>query len=266
MRGGLAAVAWWGLALALAGCGTVTWPLGGSRPAPPPKTAAAGPASGTAAPAPAAPPPAPAPRPLSAEEHLTRLSGDLRALEASLANVIAASRRQEEQLRFLEHRLTALEHRGRAAARSGAPAGPAGGPPGTAPATAPTITVPPEELLATGQARYQAGEPDAAILKLYELISAHPFHPLREQAQLLVADILMQQKDFQGARSELENLLAAMPGGPRTPETLLRLGTCQRSLGEESQGRQTWERILREYPTSPAAAEARRLLGEDGRG
>jgi TolA-binding protein len=88
----------------------------------------------------------------------------------------------------------------------------------------------------------------------------HPSHALREGAQFLVADIFYTQKDYRGALAEFEALLAALPKGAKVPDTLLKIGLCQRALGDGTRARRTWERVIREFPGSAAARQARVLL------
>jgi TolA-binding protein len=75
-----------------------------------------------------------------------------------------------------------------------------------------------------------------------------------------VADIFYTQKDYRGALAEFEALLAALPKGAKAPDTLLKIGLCQRALGDGARARRTWERVVREFPSSVAARQARVLL------
>jgi tol-pal system protein YbgF len=111
-----------------------------------------------------------------------------------------------------------------------------------------------------GVERFRAKDVDAAVLIFYDLMTTYPDHPLRERAQFLVADIFYGQKDYRGALAEFEALLAAVPGAAQTSEALLKIGLCQRALGDRAEARRTWERVVREFPESVAARQARALL------
>jgi TolA-binding protein len=126
------------------------------------------------------------------------------------------------------------------------------------PSPAPATTA--EELYQAGMAKFRAKELDAAVLIFYDLITSSPQHPLREDAQFQVADIFFSQKDLQGALREFEELLAQVPNGSKTAETLLKIGQCQRGLGDEAGARRTWQRLIREHSQSVAARQARVLL------
>lgn len=118
----------------------------------------------------------------------------------------------------------------------------------------------PEDLYQAGVAKFQTKELDAAALILYDFLASYPRHPLRESAQFLVADILFVQKDLRSALKEFEELLAEVPNGSKTAETLLKIGLCQRGLGDDASARRSWERLVKEYPDSSAARQARVLL------
>jgi TolA-binding protein len=241
------------LSLVLTGCGML-----GPRP---------GPVEASRAPAgdaehPAAPKGPAAPEPPKLAEQWSRVAGELSELQNVVAKLMASSRQVEDQLAYLQRRVGALE----AQSRDRAPAAPSGfAPPAPMPAPAPpqprsATTAPAEDLYRLGVEKLQAKELDAALLIFYDLIGTHPDHPLREGAQFLVADILYQQKDYRGALAEFEALVGAVPTGAKVPDALLKIGLCQRGLGDGSGARQTWERLVRDHPGSVAAREARVLL------
>jgi tol-pal system protein YbgF len=201
-------------------------------------------------------------------EQVSRIAGELSDLQNAVAKLIASSRQQEDQLTYLRRRVEELESLNRnrlPAAPSGfAPSPPSGFAP-SAPAAAPpplasATTMPPADLYRAGVEKLRAKNPDAAILSLYDLIVTYPDHPLRESAQLLVADIFYTQKDCRGALAELEALIAAVPRGEKVPDALVKMGLCQKDLGDTARAKRTWERVVRDYPASVAARQARVLL------
>jgi tol-pal system protein YbgF len=248
------------VAFALAGCGGVAKQpaaLDGGRPAAPQAgPAAADQSSKTAADQARLP------------EQVSRIAGELSELQNAVAKLIASSRQQEDHLSFLRRRVEELEsmNRGRLpAAPSGfAPSAPSGVAP-LAPSPGPTplasaTTTPAAELYRAGTENLQAKNFDAAVLSFYDLIVTYPNHPLREGAQFLVADIFYTQKDFRSALAEFEALIAAVPRGERVPDALLKIGQCQKSLGDGARAKRTWERVVKDHPASVAARQARVLL------
>jgi tol-pal system protein YbgF len=198
-------------------------------------------------------------------EQVARIAGELTELQNAVAKLIAMSRQQDDQLTYLRRRLEELEsaNRGRQpGAPSGfAPATPgAPGPPGSPPLLGSATTTPAADLYRRGVEQLKAKATDAAILTFYDLIATYPESPLRESAQYLVADAYYNQKDWRGALAEFEALIAAVPRGEKVPDALLKIGLCQKELGDATRARRTWERVVREHPSSAAARQARALL------
>lgn len=203
-------------------------------------------------------------------EQMSRIAGELNELQNAVAKLIATSRHQEDQLMFLRRRVEELEaqSRGRLPA---APSGFAPAAPPAAPVAAPTplppptplqsaTTTPATELYRAGSEKLRAKELDAAILSFYDLIVTYPDHPLRESAQFLVADMFYSQKDWRGALTEFESLIAAVPRGEKVPDALLKIGLCHKGLGDTARAKRSWERVVKEHPSSLAARQARVLL------
>ena len=199
-------------------------------------------------------------------EQVGRVAGELSELQNAVAKLIVASRQQEDQLAFLRRRLEALESQSGSRLLPSAPSGFAPSPlPSPAPSSGATLlpsatTTPAAELYRAGTAQLKAKNFDAATLSFYDLIVTYPSDPLRESAQFLVADIYFTQKDYRGALAEFEALIDAVPRGERVSDALLKIGQCQKSLGDVSRARRTWERIVKDYPASAAARQARVLL------
>lgn len=212
--------------------------------------------------------------PARLNEQVNRIAGELADLQNAVAKLIVASRQQDDQLTFLRRRLEALESQGASRLPPSVPSGfapsPLASPPPPAPssATPPTgaalvpsaTTTPAAELYRTGTAQLKAKNFDAATLSFYDLIVTYPSDPLRESAQFLVADIYFNQKDYRVALAEFEALIDAVPQGERVPDALLKIGRCQKSLGDTGRAKRTWERIVKDYPASVAARQARVLL------
>lgn len=240
------------LALALAGCAELAKPQSTAEaPRPAPAGTAASPS-----------PPADASR---LNDQVARIASELTELQNAVAKLIATSRAQDDQLAYLRRRVEELEasNRGRPpSAPSGfAPAPPAGpAAPGSPPLLGSATTTPAAELYRRGVEQLKSKATDAAILTFYDLIATYPESPLRESAQYLVADVYFKQKDWRGAQAEFEALVAAVPRGEKVPDSLVKIGLCQKDLGDGTKAKRTWERVVREHPTSAAARQARALL------
>ena len=241
--------------------------------------------------APTPPPPVvtPTPEPPRQADALARIASELTELQNAVAKLMLSSRQQEDQLVYLQRRLAELEAQARNRTPPAVPGFATGPPP--SPLPPPPVAMPPspapaapppsaavrpepapapappigqassgEELFQAGLAKYQAGDLDGAVVTLYEVVANYPSEPARERAQFLIGDIFYEQKDYRGAVAELEGLIKAVPSGGRVPEALLKLGMAQRSLGDETQARRVWQRLVKDYPNTAAARQARTLL------
>ncbi|MBM4434915.1 MAG: tetratricopeptide repeat protein, partial [Chloroflexi bacterium] len=135
----------------------------------------------------------------------------------------------------------------------------------SAPASPAPAASPADTLYQSGRAKFEAGDLDGAVVTLYEVVASFPDDPARERAQFLVGEIFFSQKDYRGAVAEFESMIAAVRDGSRAPEALLKIGMAERALGDEARARRAWERLVKEYPNSAAARQARTLL-RAGRG
>jgi TolA-binding protein len=203
---------------------------------------------------------APAAEPARASEDTARILAELADLQNAVARLVAESRRQDDHLAGLERRLTELERRPAAGdvPPGFAPSGVGAAAPSSAPAPGTMSSA--ADLYASGMARVRDRDYDTAILVLSELVSNYPTHPLRESAQLAVADIYYLQRDYRGAVAEFERLLAAVPRGAKTPEIWVKIGLSRRGLGDEAGAREAWQRVIGEHGQTDAARQARDLL------
>ena len=198
--------------------------------------------------------------PTLAADQLTRLADEVSDLRNAVSQLVAGARQRGDQISDLQRRVGELEVQGRTRP-AGVPSGFAPPPPGEGPVQAPSLTTKTaEELYQVGMAKFQAKDFDAAVLLFYELIVTYPSHALRESAQFLVAEIFYAQKDYRGALAEFQALVRDVPRGRKVPDALVKIGLTQRELGERDTAQRTWERVLRDYPTSVAARQARVLL------
>jgi TolA-binding protein len=209
------------------------------------------------------PPPAEPARP---SVDSARILAELAELHSAVTRLVAESRRQDDHLAGLERRLKELAERRPAAGDvppGFAPSGIGAAAPSSAPA--PGTMASAADLYASGMARFRNRDYDTAILVLSELVSNYPTHPLRESAQVTVADIYYAQKDYRGAVAELERLLDAVPKGAKTPEVWVKIGLSRRHLGDEAGARKAWERVIADHGKTDAARQARDLLRSNPR-
>jgi tol-pal system protein YbgF len=143
-------------------------------------------------------------------------------------------------------------------APSAAPA-PARAPkPGTpAPAAGPVTA---RALFDRAMESWNKGEQGQAVLEFDELVQTFPSDPLAASAQFRIGEAYYAARDFERATVEYKKAVDLAPKGKDTPQALLRLGLAYRAQKKESDARQAWNQLVRDFPESDASEEARRAL------
>lgn len=195
-------------------------------------------------------------------KELSRLSGEMKALDAQSAFVIGEVKTSAEErarvsaaiedtgktLRALQSAVDGLSK------PTAAPTGPA--------TWAPDAT--PEQIYASGLAGLQAEEYDRAVPAFGELTRRFPQHALASNAQYWIGEAYYRQRDFSRALAELLKVADVYPNSPQVPEALLKAGLCYRELQDQTNARDTWERVIKEFPGTNAANQAGALLTGSG--
>jgi tol-pal system protein YbgF len=98
------------------------------------------------------------------------------------------------------------------------------------------------------------------VLDFLDFMAKYPGHPLVANAQYWIGEAYYSQRDYRQAMVEFQKVSALAPGSAKASDALLRIGMCQRNLRDEVSARQTWERVVRDFPQSEAAVKARGFL------
>src|SRR5499425_3443169 len=255
--------------------------------------------SGTPPPKEGAVPPAPEPPKVTLTDvkstqdaqaqEIARLGAELKTQDAQQSFLVAELKTLSEQVAKLKASLEEAESAVRAmratpVAPESRPAAPPAPPPGSAPAiaTAPPATPPPpapapatapapgatpaprnleaERMFASALARFRAGDDGQAALEFTEFVAQYPTHPQAAAAQNYIGDAFYRQRDFRQAITEFQKTVDTYTQPPAVSEALLKIGLCQRALGDMASARAAWERVVKDFPRTDAARQARTLL------
>jgi tol-pal system protein YbgF len=107
---------------------------------------------------------------------------------------------------------------------------------------------------------WRKGEMGQAVLDFEELVQTFPSDPLAGSAQFRIGEAYYAARDFERAALEYRRTIEIAPKGKDTPQALLRLGLAYRAQKRESDARQVWSQLVRDFPESDATEEARRVL------
>jgi tol-pal system protein YbgF len=196
---------------------------------------------------------------------------DLKALEERVRDLAAAVTTSSEELAQLRARLAAAEDQLRSVrAELTAKAEPAPAPPSEKPTSpvekpAPPVAAPsrpggPEAMYSAALATFRAREHGQAVLEFLDFLARYPQHPLAANAQYWIGEAYYAQRDYRQALVEFQKVLEHPNVNGKWADALLKIGMCYDLLRETAQARQTWQRLVAEFPSSPAAGRARALL------
>jgi tol-pal system protein YbgF len=121
-------------------------------------------------------------------------------------------------------------------------------------------TSPAEHLFNSAMANFRAQEHGQAVLELTDLITRYPDDALAPAAQLWIGEAYYLQRDYRQALVELKRVMDAYPRSPKVADALLKTGLCRRALGDRPGASAAWEQLVKDYPASAAAGQARVLL------
>ena len=116
-----------------------------------------------------------------------------------------------------------------------------------------------ENAYTAGLVSFRAREYGQAILDFLDVVK-HPTHLLAPSAQYWIGEAYYSQHDYRQALVEFQKVVDWGSANPKLADALLKAGLCYKNLRETSRAHEAWQRVLREFPGEPAAAQARTLL------
>jgi tol-pal system protein YbgF len=136
------------------------------------------------------------------------------------------------------------------------------------PAAAVAVPAPPvpesrtaEVVYAAALKTFRAGEHGQAVLELTDFVTRYPKHSLVPRAQLWIGDAYFKQRDYRQALLEYRKAVDAAPADSiAAAEGWLKIGQAYASLRERPAANAAWQRVMREYPQTEAADQARSFL------
>ncbi len=126
---------------------------------------------------------------------------------------------------------------------------------------------PDETDLAIAEAQYlkgvdaiKTGNAEGGCAQLLQFVSDWPRHPHADNALHYVGLALLAQQDFSGAAQQFERVTTSYPAGDAVIEAMLKLAECRLRLKQPAQAKATLERVISNFPGTPAASQAQATL------
>lgn len=105
------------------------------------------------------------------------------------------------------------------------------------------------------------GESHADAVKAFqEFIKKYPESVHAPNANYWMGKAQIALKDYKGALANYQEWFKAMSGTSKAPEVLLGIANCQKELKQVVAAKKTLKQLITQYPTSEAAAKAKKLL------
>jgi len=115
-------------------------------------------------------------------------------------------------------------------------------------------------MFAAALARLRAGDDGQAALEFTEFVAQFPGHPQAAAAQNHIGDAYFRQREFRRAMEEFQKTVDGYTQAAQVSEALLKIGLCHRALGDAASAQVAWEQVIKRFPRSDAARQARNLV------
>ena len=218
-------------------------------------------------------------------QEIARLAGDVKAMDAQQAFLVAEIKNLSEQIAKLKLSLSEAEGAMRSLRATPvppesrpappfvpppapalapvpipAPASRPAAPAATTPAAPPSRNAEADRMFAAALAKLRAGDDGQAALEFTEFVAQFPSHPQAAAAQNHIGEAYYRQRDYRQAMGEFQKTVDGYAQAAQVSEAILKIGLCQRALGDVSRAKASWEQVVKQFPKSDAARQARTLL------
>jgi len=218
-------------------------------------------------------------------QEIARLAGDVKAMDAQQAFLVAEIKNLSEQIAKLKSSLSETEDAMRSLRATPVPPESSPAPPfvpppapalapvpipapaprpaapaATAPAAPPSRDAEADRIFAAALATLRAGDDGQAALEFTEFVAQFPNHPQAAAAQNYLGEAYYRQRDYRQAMGEFQKTVDGYTQAAQVSEALLKIGLCQRALGDPARAKASWEQVVKQFPKSDAARQARTLL------
>ncbi len=120
----------------------------------------------------------------------------------------------------------------------------------------------PEEMYRQIYLDFSRMEYEIAIEESEEFLNEYPGDPMTEDVRYVRGECYLELDKDHDALREFSTILQDYPRGKKTPAVLLRMAITYEKTGDSELAQGVAGRLMREYPDSEEAAEARERFGE----
>jgi len=186
---------------------------------------------------------------------IRKLRGQNEELEHGLRD---AEKRAKDFYVDLDARLRHFESSEEAGKEVTAPA--SGASPDTAISNNPSDPVIENRAFDAAYGLFKSGHHANAVKAFHEFLKKYPDSAHVPNANYWLGASKYALKDYKGAIDFYQKFLSISPASPKSAEALLNIAECQQELKLATASKKTLKQLIAKYPTSEAAAKARKLL------
>ena len=124
----------------------------------------------------------------------------------------------------------------------------------------PSDPVPEDRAFEAAYGLFKAGSYANAVKAFQDFIKKFPDSARVPDANYWLGNAQFAMKDYKGALDTYEGFIKDFADSPRMPDVLYGIARCQQGLKRSVAARKTLKKLVAKYPTSEAAAKAKKLL------
>ena len=108
--------------------------------------------------------------------------------------------------------------------------------------------------------QFKLGNYQASVAAFQGFLSSFPQSTQVASAQYWIGNAYYALRDYKMAIAAQQKLLAAWPDSAKAPDALLNIASCQAEMGETRAARETLQSVVKKYPGTVAADQAKQRL------
>jgi len=108
--------------------------------------------------------------------------------------------------------------------------------------------------------QFKLGNYQASIAAFQGFLATYPESQQVSSAQYWVGNAYYALRDYKMAIAAQQKLLASWPDSVKAPDALLNIASCQAEMGATRTARETLQALIKKYPGTPAADQAKQRL------
>jgi tol-pal system protein YbgF len=108
--------------------------------------------------------------------------------------------------------------------------------------------------------QFKVGNYQLAITSFQSFMTSFPGSELLPSTQYWIGNAHYAMRDYKSAIAAQQKVVKTWPDNPKAPDALLNIASSQSELGESTAARETLRALVKKYPSSSAAEQAKQRL------